>query len=191
MEAFNIGSTALTGPAEIPGAVATARNRFFTALNQPLGSPTLPTGAMSPLQIAAVRAIEIGSAVAFQAGELLLLGAVRAANTAATTLSRTGSVPATIAATGASIASTVTAAATAIRTAVTTSVASTSVAPRRPSVVTQTSRMTKPLSPFGIGAQGRLPGRPGRPTSMPGGPGSTMIDKPPSSQSQSSSHGYG
>ena len=104
VEAFTIGSTALTRPGQLPRTVDTARNRFLTALNQPLGVPTLPSGATTPLQVAAVRAIEIGSAVAFQAGELLLLGAVRAANTAATTLSRTGSVPATIAATGASVA---------------------------------------------------------------------------------------
>ena len=137
VEAFTIGSTALTRPGQLPRTVDTARNRFLTALNQPLGVPTLPSGATTPLQVAAVRAIEIGSAVAFQAGELLLLGAVRAANTAATTLSRTGSVPATIAATGASVASTVTAATTAIRTAVTTPAPAASPAPKRPSVATQ------------------------------------------------------
>ncbi len=125
VEAFNIGSTLLTAPAQTREAVAAGRSRILTALNQPLGPPRLPTGATTPLEIAAVRAIEIASAVTFQVPEILLLGAVRAANTAATTLSSTGSIPATISATGASLASTVAAATTAIRTAVTSPITAT------------------------------------------------------------------
>ena len=49
-------------------------------------------------QVAAVEAINGGSAVAFQAGELLLLGVVQAANSAATTLGNTGDVGAAVAA---------------------------------------------------------------------------------------------
>jgi hypothetical protein len=76
VEAINVAQTAVTRPNQTVQALNTARDRFLTALNQPLGTPTLPTGATTPLQGAAVKTIEIASAIAFQAGELALLGIV-------------------------------------------------------------------------------------------------------------------
>ncbi len=72
-----------------PGA---ARDVILAALNQPPGQPTVPTGAHGVLQVVTVEAINVTSAVAFQAGETLLLGVVQTANAAATTLASTGSV---------------------------------------------------------------------------------------------------
>ncbi|WP_431234778.1 hypothetical protein ACQ856_09745 [Mycolicibacterium psychrotolerans] len=72
-----------------PGA---ARNAILEALNQPPGQPTVPTGAHGLLQFATVEAINVVSAVAFQAGETLLLGIVQTANASATTLASTGNV---------------------------------------------------------------------------------------------------
>lgn len=72
-----------------PGA---ARDRILEALNQPPGQPTVPTGAHGLLQVATVEAINVASAVAFQAGETLLLGVVQTANATATTLAATGNV---------------------------------------------------------------------------------------------------
>jgi len=72
-----------------PGA---ARDAILGALNQPPGQPTVPTGARGLLQVATVEAINVASAVAFQAGETLLLGVVQIANATATTLSDTGNV---------------------------------------------------------------------------------------------------
>jgi hypothetical protein len=72
-----------------PGA---ARDKILEALNQPPGQPTVPTGAQGLLQVATVEGINVASAVAFQAGETLLLGLVQTANAAATTVASTGNV---------------------------------------------------------------------------------------------------
>ncbi|WP_149438402.1 hypothetical protein [Mycolicibacterium sp. P1-5] len=69
-----------------------ARDKILEALNQPPGQPTVPTGAHGLLQVATVEGINVASAVAFQAGETLLLGLVQTANAAATTLASTGNV---------------------------------------------------------------------------------------------------
>jgi hypothetical protein len=76
-----------------PGA---ARDTILQALNQPPGTPTVPVGAHGLLQVAAVEAINVTSAVAFQAFETVLLGVVQSANATATTLASTHSVPAAI-----------------------------------------------------------------------------------------------
>jgi hypothetical protein len=73
-----------------PGA---ARDTILQALNQPPGMPTIPVGAHGLLQVATVEAINVASAVAFQAGETLLLGVVQSANAAATTLSPSATPP--------------------------------------------------------------------------------------------------
>ncbi len=78
-----------------PGA---ARNKILDALNQSPGQPTVPTGAHGLIQVATVEAINVASAVAFQAGETLLLGVVQTANAAATTLASTGNVRAALSA---------------------------------------------------------------------------------------------
>lgn len=78
-----------------PGA---ARNKILDALNQPPGQPTVPTGPHGLVQVATVEAINVASAVAFQAGETLLLGVVQTANAAATTLASTGDVRAALSA---------------------------------------------------------------------------------------------
>jgi len=70
-----------------------ARNTILSALNQPPGMPTIPVGAHGLLQVATVEAINVASAIAFQAGETLLLGVVQSANATATTLAATRSVP--------------------------------------------------------------------------------------------------
>ena len=78
-----------------PGA---ARDTILQALNQPPGTPTIPVGAHGLLQVATVEAVNVASAVAFQAAETLLLGVVQSANAAATTLASTHDVRAAIAA---------------------------------------------------------------------------------------------
>jgi hypothetical protein len=148
----------------------------------PLRTPTLPAGATTPVQRAAVKTIEIASANAFHAGELALLGIVQAANAATTTLSRTGSLAAAASATNASINQTVTAARGAINTAVNGDgpVASPSPTSRRSSpspaphnarqqtsrtTATNTSvkhnRITKPLHVTGEKTAAGAAGRPG------------------------------
>jgi hypothetical protein len=76
-----------------PGA---ARDTILQALNQPPGTPTVPVGAHGLLQVAAVEAINVTSAVAFQAFETVLLGVVQSANATATTLASTHSVRAAV-----------------------------------------------------------------------------------------------
>ncbi|BBY63502.1 hypothetical protein [Mycolicibacterium helvum] len=102
-----------------PGA---ARNTILQALNQPPGTPTIPVGAHGLLQVATVEAINVASAVAFQAGETLLLGVVRSANAAATTLASTHDVRAAISAGLESARSTLTVARDQVTTAVSTAI---------------------------------------------------------------------
>jgi hypothetical protein len=102
-----------------PGA---ARDSILQALNQPPGTPTVPVGAHGLLQVAAVEAINVTSAVAFQAFETVLLGVVQSANATATTLASTRSVPAAIMAGMDSARTTLNTARTQVTTAVNTAI---------------------------------------------------------------------
>ncbi len=102
-----------------PGA---ARDTILQALNQPPGMPTVPVGAHGLLQVAAVEAINVTSAVAFQAFETVLLGVVQSANAAATTLASTHSVPAAVMAGMDSARTTLNTARTQVTTAINTAI---------------------------------------------------------------------
>ena len=102
---IGIGRTALTAPANLLESIAAARADLFSALQQPPG-PTSPA-VHSVLQAAAVRAIEVASALTFQAPERLLLGVTQAANALFTNLGSTGHVATALAAVGASVRTTV------------------------------------------------------------------------------------
>lgn len=102
-----------------PGA---ARNTILAALDQPPGVPTVPVGAHGLLQVATVEAINVVSAVAFQAFETGLLGVVQAANATATTLASTHSVRAAIVAGMDSARTTLNTARNQVSTAVTTAI---------------------------------------------------------------------
>lgn len=93
VQAINVGE-ALLQPGELIPAVETAREKILEALDQPATFPPsdLPTGAQGVLENVAVAAVSIPVAVAFQAGELLLEGAVHTANVTATELADTGNV---------------------------------------------------------------------------------------------------
>jgi hypothetical protein len=96
VELVNVGAAALR-PGEFRQAVTTARVNIVAALNQPLPPPVpTETGAETLPQIVAVEAIKVGSALAFEAGELLLLGVVQVADAAAQELAQTGDVGAVI-----------------------------------------------------------------------------------------------
>jgi len=89
VEAFNVGGAVLT-PGQFLDAIQTGRTNILAALDQPVGTPTTPTGATNILQVVAVEVINIATAVAFQAGELLLAGVVQVADAAAQELARSG-----------------------------------------------------------------------------------------------------
>ncbi|WP_179475573.1 hypothetical protein [Mycolicibacterium vinylchloridicum] len=95
-----------------------ARDTILAALDQPPGIPTVPVGAHGLLQVATVEAINVGSAVAFQAFETVLLGVVHSANAAATTLASTHSMRAAIMAGMDSVRATLTTARNQLSTAV-------------------------------------------------------------------------
>jgi hypothetical protein len=97
VEAVNVGIAALT-PAQFLQAVQSGRTNILSALNQPVGAPTTPTGASNIVQVVAVSAIDVTTAVAFQAGELLLAGVVQTADAAAQELARSGDPAAAFAA---------------------------------------------------------------------------------------------
>jgi hypothetical protein len=99
VEAFDVGGTVLT-PGDLLQAVQTGRTNILGALNQPVGSPTTPTGATNIAQVLAVSAVDVTTAVAFQAGELLLAGVVQITDSAAQELAQSGN-PAAALATGA------------------------------------------------------------------------------------------
>ena len=82
VEAFNIGGAVLT-PGQFVDAIQNGRTNILAALNQPVGTPTTPTGATNILQVVSVEVINVATAVAFQAGELLLAGVVQVADAAA------------------------------------------------------------------------------------------------------------
>ena len=97
VEAFNVGAAVFT-PGDFVQAVQNGRTNILDALNQPVGPPTTPTGATNILQVVAVSAIDVTTAVAFQAGELLLAGVVQIPNAVAQELARSGDPAAALAA---------------------------------------------------------------------------------------------
>jgi hypothetical protein len=99
------------------------RDAILAALNQPPGIPTVPVGAHGLLQVATIEAINVVSAVAFQAFETGLLGVVQAANASATALASTHSVRAAIVAGTDSARTTLTTARNQVGTAVATAIA--------------------------------------------------------------------
>jgi hypothetical protein len=102
---INIGTTAVTAPGNLLGAISAARTDLFSALQQPPG-PT-PPAVHNGLEAAAVRAIEVASALTFQAPERLLLGVTQAANALFTTLGETGNVKTALGAVRTSLRTTV------------------------------------------------------------------------------------
>ncbi|MET0704204.1 MAG: hypothetical protein ABWY93_31535 [Mycobacterium sp.] len=93
VQALNVAA-AVSDPSSFLPAVQTARGQILNALDQPATRPPsdLPTGAQGLVEVAAVEGINVVSAVAFQAGELALAGAVHVANVTATELASTGNV---------------------------------------------------------------------------------------------------
>lgn len=97
VEASNIAGSA-GSPGDFVAAVDTGRSRVLDALNQPMGPPTTSTGAQGIAQVSGVEAINVASAVTFQAGELALLGVVQTADATAQNLARTGDARTAVAA---------------------------------------------------------------------------------------------
>jgi hypothetical protein len=97
VEAINVGAAVLT-PGQFLQVVQNGRTNILGALNQPVGPPTTPTGATNILQVVAVEMINVATAVAFQAGELLLAGVVQTVDAAAQELARSGDLAAALAA---------------------------------------------------------------------------------------------
>jgi hypothetical protein len=97
---IRIGSAVLQ-PGQLVQTINDARTNTLAALNQPIGAPVGPTGARTIFEVAAVEAINVASAVLFQAGEMLLLGVVQTADAAAQTLAQTGDIGAALSAGGA------------------------------------------------------------------------------------------
>ena len=97
VEAINVGAAVFT-PGDFIEAVQNGRTNILNALNQPVGPPTTPTGATNILQVVAVEAVNVTTAVAFQAGELLLAGVVQIADAAAQELAQSGDPAAALAA---------------------------------------------------------------------------------------------
>jgi hypothetical protein len=97
VEAFNVSGSVFT-PGEFIQAVQNGRTNILGALNQPVGPPTTPTGATNILQVVSVEAVNVTTAVAFQAGELLLAGAVQITDAAAQELAQSGDPAAALAA---------------------------------------------------------------------------------------------
>jgi hypothetical protein len=93
VQAINVAESVLQ-PGQLVPAIETARENILAALNQPATFPpsNLPSGASGLFENVAVAAVTIPVAIAFQAGELLLQGAVHTANVAATELANTGNV---------------------------------------------------------------------------------------------------
>ncbi|ABK70461.1 hypothetical protein [Mycolicibacterium smegmatis] len=93
VQLLRIGA-ALADPATLPDAIDTARQTILDGLNQPLPGPGVPvpteTGARTLPEVVAVEAIKVFAAVAFQAGELVLLGVPQTVDAAAQELARSG-----------------------------------------------------------------------------------------------------
>jgi hypothetical protein len=97
VEGFNVAAAVFT-PGEFVEAVQNGRTNILNALNQPVGPPTTPAGATNILQVVSVAAVDVTTAVAFQAGELLLAGVVQVADASAQELAQTGDPAAALAA---------------------------------------------------------------------------------------------
>ena len=98
VEGLNVAA-AVFQPVELPQAVQTARTKILAALEQPLPvreNPPTETGARGFVQVAAVESLNVAWAVAFQAGELVLLGVVQTADAAARELADSGDVGAAL-----------------------------------------------------------------------------------------------
>jgi hypothetical protein len=122
VEVINVGA-AVFQPGEFLQTVNTARERILAALNQPLPPPApTETGAETLPQVLAVEAIKVFSAVAFQAGELVLLGLVQTADAAAQELAQSGDPGAALAAGAAQASETVATAGGIVKDAVDTAV---------------------------------------------------------------------
>lgn len=67
VQGIRVGSTVVQ-VGDVVGAVQTARIEIVDALNQPKGPPTKPTGAQGVFKVTAVEAVNVFSAVVFQAG---------------------------------------------------------------------------------------------------------------------------
>lgn len=93
VQLLRVGAS-LADPAGLPDAINTARQTILDGLDQPLPGPGVPvpteTGARTLPEVVAVEAIKVAAAVAFQAGELVLLGVVQTADAAAQELARSG-----------------------------------------------------------------------------------------------------
>lgn len=86
----DVGAAILT-PARLPATISTARQTILDALNQQLPPPApTVTGARTLPQVVVVEAIKVSAAVAFEAGELGLLGIVQTADAGAQELARSG-----------------------------------------------------------------------------------------------------
>lgn len=103
---IEIGTTAVLQPGNLLHTITAARAGLFDALRQPPGTMP-PPPVHNALEAAAVRVIEIASALTFQAPERLLLGATQAPNAFFTTLGNTGDLGATLAAVAASVSTTI------------------------------------------------------------------------------------
>ncbi|WP_232016796.1 hypothetical protein [Gordonia insulae] len=100
VEGLEIASVLRAGPRSsddgdhrdrITEAVATGRTRVLDALNRPLTPDPASTAVVrTPAQQRALDTIDAGSAILFQAPEMLLLGATDAADSAARNLTATG-----------------------------------------------------------------------------------------------------
>ncbi|MCV6983111.1 hypothetical protein H7I53_23195 [Mycolicibacterium pulveris] len=90
VELLNVAA-AVSRPGEFLQELNSARANILAALNQPLPPPVpTETGARTLPQVLAVEAIRVFAAVAFQAGEILLLGVVQTADAAAQELALSG-----------------------------------------------------------------------------------------------------
>jgi hypothetical protein len=103
---IDIGTTAVTQPANLIQAIITARTNFFVALTQPPGTMP-PPPVHNALEAAVVRVIEIASSLTFQAPERLLLGITQASDAFFRTLGNTGNLGAALGAVGSSVSTTV------------------------------------------------------------------------------------
>jgi hypothetical protein len=103
---FEVGRTALTRPGRVVDAILTARSDIFDALGSPPGTMP-PPPVHHRIEALAVRAIEIGSALTFQAPERALQGVAQAANAFFTTLGATGEVRPALRAVGVSVRHTI------------------------------------------------------------------------------------
>jgi hypothetical protein len=97
VEGFNVAA-AVFAPGGFVQAVQNGRTNILNALNQPVGPPTTPTGATNILQVISVEAVNVTTAVAFQAGELLLAGVVQIVDATVQELAKSGDLAAALAA---------------------------------------------------------------------------------------------